>query len=152
MTYSFANSECFMNYSLSPTTVLGGVVLFQVIYAFTHQPSLVPLLSVTAACGSRRHGKPSKALPWLRWVAGAVLWLWVCSLLVLPLFSWGLNPIFTSGDLTLFWYIMIAPSTYTSVSFIITATFTSFAAMVGSFMIIRIARSQRPKQAVDAIP
>lgn len=74
----------------------------------------------------------------MRWLAVIVLLFWVLSIFSLPLFSKLLTPFFTSGDLSLFEYVILAPPTYSTLSYIITATYAFVAASVGTLIIYRL--------------
>lgn len=125
-------------------TVFGGLISLQVIYAFSQQPSLVPLLTLSAYCPQcEKYPGFNKILKHLRWVACFILCLWVTSLLVMPVFAGPLQPVFLAGDISLFWYVIVAPPSYKSASYIITATFTCLAAIVGTYVILGISKSQR---------
>ena len=120
---------CFMFSS----TVLTGIIIIQIIHTLTQQPSLVPLLTVTAFCPDCRNAAINRIIKKLRWIAAIVLLLWVSSLLVMPVFLTQLEPYFTVGDLSLFWYIIVAPPAYTATNYIVTATFTCFAGCCWDF-------------------
>lgn len=107
----------------------------------TRQQSLVPLLALTSELRLKKR-KNSRRLIWiLRWVTWAILLLWVASLLCLPLLKGPMQPLFILGDVSLFWYVMIAPPSYGAPSFIVTALFSVCIAVIGAFMIFRLGRA-----------
>lgn len=61
----------------------------------------------------------------------------------MPVFSAPLQPLFLAGDLSLFWYVILAPPSYQSASYIITASFTCLAAVVGTFIVYGISLHQK---------
>jgi len=131
--------------------VLSGVITLQLVYIFSQQPSLIPLLTVCAFCPKcERFPGINKFLRKIRWVACAVLSIWLGSLLTIPLFEDKFAPFFISGDISLFWYVILAPPSYSSISYIITAAYTSFAAVVGSFIIYGISRNEKREEELGA--
>jgi len=131
--------------------VICGLLVTQGIYAITQQPSLVPLLTATAFCPECQWFPGCyKAVKKLKVIAYFVLLTWVVSLFCLPLFVKPVQPLVTSGDLSLFWYIMIGTSSFLNTGFVITAAYTVLAALVAAYIIHGITREEESEEAEKA--
>ena len=64
------------------------------------------------------------------------------SLAVLTVFILKLEPLLIVGNLSLFWYVVVAPSTYDSVTYIVSIVYALLAAGAGIVIIIRVLRSE----------
>ena len=76
--------------------------------------------------------------------------IWVVSLLVLPLTAGTLEPFFIAGDISLFWFVIMAPPAYSSISYIITAIYTCIAASAGVVLVWRIAQNHGKRKIEEA--
>lgn len=121
-------------------SALFGIITIEGIYLLTNQPSLVPLMAINSEFKKRGRKNPEKVARMLRWSTCSVLFVWVTSLLILPLLRDSIEPLFIAGDISLFWYVMIAPPSYDAASFIVTVSFSAAIASLGVFLILRLGR------------
>ena len=117
-----------------------GAAAVQGIYHLSRQHSLVPLLALISEFRLTKRKNPRRILQILRFVTVGILILWVTSWLCLPLLKNKMEPLYLVGDVSLFWYVMIAPPTYSSSSFAVIAVFSILIASLGAFLIFRLGR------------
>lgn len=101
--------------------------------------SFVPLLAVNSELRSHAVGRrrPRKEIA-KGGILCMILVVWVCSLLLMPSFRKPPNLMFFVGDMSLFWYVLVAPPSYGSIAFIVTAVFSTFTALLGIILIYRL--------------
>lgn len=126
--------------------VLIGLAVVQLVYLLNRQQSLVPLLAMTIVSSSSPVRNPRRHAGHLRIIAYAVLFVWISSLFSLPLFRSQVDRVFLEGDLSLFWYVILAPPKFSQRSFIGTAAFSVFIAITGVFLICRVGRALQPEE------
>lgn len=124
----------------SDAPVLFGVIVLQTVFLLTKQQSLVPLLALVSESRQRRRQG-------LRWgpeiqlfSSCAILMVWLMSLIFLPLLRAPTEPMFIVGDISLFWYVVIAPPSYDSLSFIVTLILSVAIVGIGLFLLFRISK------------
>lgn len=111
-----------------------GVIATQLLFLLAQQQSLVPMLTVWAY-----HPR------WRNLVILTFI-VWIVSIGCLPLFSGKLDLMFTVGDLSLFWYVLLAPSRYTDRVFIITAVYALGSACIWLILILTRSIALRQNQ------
>lgn len=126
--------------------VLVGLAAMQVIYYLAQQPSLVPLLIFAARSPPTERGVRNRVVRGLRKVAVVVLLVWALSLLCLPLFVKPLEPFFVVGDISLFWYVVLAPPAYHAVHYRISAAYTIIAVGIAFFILYGLSKDVKGRQ------
>lgn len=126
--------------------MLSGLAILQVIYYLTNQPSLVPLLIFAAMMPSSEDGFSARFANGFRRVVGVVLLVWTLSFLCIPLFLKPLEPFFVVGDISLFWYVLLAPPDYNTVHYRISAAYTIITAIIGLIILYGLRRNVRFRQ------
>lgn len=128
--------------------VLLGLLVVQGVYIVTQQQSLIPLLTLAASPPSPRRDLLAKLGRLLRWSVALVLLSWVGSLFVLPAFAARMEPFFLVGDIPLFWYVMIAPPSYSADNYKLAAAYAVITTLIGLFILFRLRADVRQKEAV----
>lgn len=99
----------------------------------TRQISLVPLLSVlTETDNSRRLSRNRRNF------VLQVLGIWLISISLLPLVRRPIETMFFTGDLSLLWFMLLAPPSYGSGSFIVVAVQAVLLAGIAAWLTFRI--------------
>lgn len=70
-----------------------------------------------------------------------VLGVWVISIALLPLIRGPIEKMFLTGDLSLFWFMILAPPSYDSDAFIVIAGQATGMVGIGIWLAIRIMRN-----------
>lgn len=124
-------------------TVLIPIALLQLTHSLFLQPSLVPILIFGAFYPSktlRHHVQNSHKY---RYFSVAILAMWVMSVAIMPVYRRRLESLFLVGDLSLFFFVLIAPPSYSSMTYIISIVYAAFTALAGIAIIISVSRLPR---------